>query len=168
MFSVAVDITGQRFGRLVVVRRVENLVSKTGRRLAQWECRCDCGATHKAAGSKLRYGWTKSCGCWSRDRTSEVATKHGAVGTPEYDAWRSMKRRCASKSARNAPWYRDRGITVCERWKNDFTAFLADVGPRPAPGYSIDRIDNDRGYEPGNVRWATSREQRLNQRRMAK
>lgn len=87
-----------------------------------------------------------------------------ASATPEYEAWRAMKRRCAENNRRAKPYYFDRGITVCERWAKSFPAFLEDVGRRPSGEFSLDRIDNDRGYEPGNVRWATWTQQMNNRR----
>jgi hypothetical protein len=86
-------------------------------------------------------------------------TTHGLSHTAEYKTWQHMKRRC-----RVEPEYAGRGIKVCERWANSFTTFYADMGPRPSPQYSIDRIDNDGDYEPSNCRWATASQQRLNQR----
>lgn len=84
------------------------------------------------------------------------------TNTPEYFAWRAMIKRCNSPAWHR--WYGGRGITVCARWRESFAAFLADVGARPGAGYSLDRVDNDRGYEPDNVRWATRREQMRNTR----
>lgn len=85
--------------------------------------------------------------------------------TPEYRIWCGMVTRCTNRRLACAHNYALRGITICERWRGSFAAFLADVGPRPSPGHSIDRIDNDRGYEPGNCRWATAAEQQRNTRR---
>lgn len=84
--------------------------------------------------------------------------------TPEYRAWEGMKRRCKEKKTKDKKNYADRGISVCERWENSFVLFLQDVGMRPGPGYTLDRKDNDKGYEPGNVRWATYQEQNNNRR----
>lgn len=90
--------------------------------------------------------------------------KHGMIGTPEYKTWARMKNRCFNVGGPDYPNYGGRGITVCEEWRSDFMAFFNHVGPRPTPKHSIDRIDNDKGYEPGNVRWATVAEQNLNRR----
>ena len=112
----------------------------------------------------------------SKYRSAESGTakgpeRHGLTacgrsnGTPEYAVWKMLKQRCLNPRARKYPDYGARGITVCERWRDSFVAFLADVGPRPGPGYSIDRFpDNDGNYEPGNVRWATAKEQAANRR----
>lgn len=90
--------------------------------------------------------------------------KHGCSDLPEYRSWQGMVARCHQPTNENYPEYGGRGIVVCERWREDISAFIADVGPRPSPRHSIDRINNDRGYEPGNVRWATAKEQANNRR----
>lgn len=142
---------GQRFGALVVLA-----LSPTKARHAMWRCRCDCGATAIVAGGKLQTGHTTSCGC--------KALKHGhwtgGKPSPTYTSWQAMWDRCTRKGHPAFNRYGGRGIGVCERW-SDFPAFLADMGERPA-GKTLDRIDNDRGYEPGNCRWATAEEQQGN------
>lgn len=89
---------------------------------------------------------------------------HGMRRTPEYSAWMNMKSRCLNPKVASFPFYGGRGIKICDRWLNSFEAFLSDVGMRPGPDYSIDRIDSDGNYEPRNVRWATARDQALNRR----
>jgi hypothetical protein len=148
------DITGQKFGRLTVLGFAGYL--SNGRKASKqgWHCRCSCGGSTVARGSDLRAGKHKSCGCTIR--------RHGRSRTPEYIAWQSMRRRCTE--LRRWEYYGSRGIKVCDHWNESFEEFVAAVGPRPSPQHSIDRIDNDGDYVPGNVRWATAKEQMRNTR----
>jgi hypothetical protein len=123
---------------------------------AAWLCRCDCGAEKRVRSDHLRQSRVLSCGCLQQ--TNRV--KHGAHGTRTYRAWADMKGRC-SPTNHHADRYHARGIRVCERWATSFEAFRADMGECP-DGMELDRIDNDRGYEPGNCRWTTRRQQMLN------
>lgn len=160
-----IDLSGQRFGRLVVVGRAEN----RGERVS-WRCRCDCGGTKTVTAKHLRNGRSASCGCLSPEVNRARLTKHGHARakrfTKEYRSWSLMKSRCLSESDPNYWRYGGRGITVCERWRDDFASFLADVGPAPGSGKSwgLERIDVNGNYEPGNVRWATQAEQTRNTR----
>lgn len=119
-----------------------------------FECRCECGAVVTLNGGKLARGHTKSCGCLRRARGRDMLRKHGGAGSPEWLAWVSMQARCTDPGYAGYHRYGGRGIRVHAPWSESFEVFLASVGPRPSPTHSLDRIDNDGHYEPGNVRWA--------------
>lgn len=152
--------SGVRIGRLTLLQEQEPLVSASGRRRRRWLCRCDCGtqtlvlAQNLSHAARRPHGGSRSCGCLARER----AVRHGEISanrpSPEYAAWIAAKKRCFNPSNASFRNYGGRGITVCSRWAQSFEAFLRDMGRRPGPGYSLDRIDPNRGYEPGNCRWA--------------
>jgi hypothetical protein len=123
--------------------------------------RCACGGTLKVAMSRVRNGYTKSCGCISRE--AEAQKKHGMRNSPEYSSWQAMKGRCLDTGHKDYPRWGGRGVTVCHEWIASFEAFFAHVGPRPS-GTTLDRIDGTKNYEPGNVRWATPTDQARNRR----
>lgn len=151
------DMTGTRFNRLVVLRPVPE---RSGNGQVRWLCKCDCGREKSVSGDSLRRAFVQSCGCLQL----ETATSHGMHGTTEYRCWSAMLSRCNNARHRGFKDYGGRGIKVCERWRK-FENFLADMGNRPSPTMSIDRINNDGDYEPGNCRWATSKQQIHNRRR---
>jgi hypothetical protein len=156
-----VDLTGTRSHRWTIVRRVPN----TPQGQARWLCRCDCGTERVLKSIVIRRGISKSCGCFRADENIRRFQTHGhstAGVSPTYHSWCGMLARCTNPSHRSFARYGARGITVCDRWKQ-FDNFLADMGEKP-DGTSLDRIDFNRGYIPGNCRWATPREQARNKR----
>lgn len=162
---VARQMIGECFGRLTVVEFAGH-VHRSGARYRQWRCRCLCGNEVTAVTGALTTGNTQSCGCRKRDETVARLTRHGGRHTPEYVVWNAMRKRCENpKNAKYAD-YGGRGILVCERWR-DFANFLADMGRRPSTRHSIERIDNDRGYEPENCAWVLRETQNRNQRQRA-
>lgn len=148
-----------RFGRLTVLAEAEP--KRFGQHVYRRAlCRCDCGNISMPLPDSLRSGRTTSCGCL----IGEVASRHSMEGTPEYKAWINMRARCGNPTDQSWSAYGGRGITVCDRWRDSFEAFYADMGPRRSPSHSLDRIDNDGNYEPGNCRWATRTVQSQNRR----
>lgn len=157
-----IDLTGQRFGRLVVAGRANN--DNQGK--PQWQCQCDCGQFVIVRGEKLRYGLTQSCGCLHNEQLGERRLTHGGRRTRLYTIWNDMKQRCYNVRATNYKNYGGRGIRVCAEWRDDFGAFQQwALSHGYADDLSIDRIDNDKGYAPDNCRWATDYEQAHNKRK---
>lgn len=155
------DLTGKTFEQLVVLY----YCGRAGRH-SLWFCRCNCGKACVIRGRNLRSGNSVSCGCYNRESTPRRARTHGLRHTPEYEAWANMKTRCYNSRRRSYARYGGRGIRVCERWLHSFENFLADMGRKPGPEYSLDRYpNNDGNYEPENCRWATLAEQLSNTRR---
>jgi len=152
------QIEGKKFGKITALKPTNK---RRGGKIV-WLCKSDCGKIHESIGTDLSNGRTKSCGCSKSDFCRLARTKHGKSGTRIFNIWQKMRFRCSEKAKGiNKLNYYDKGIRVCERWQgeNGFVNFMKDVGERPSDLYSLDRIDNKKGYEPNNVRWATAKEQ---------
>ena len=159
--SLIKNLTGQRFGRLLVLERAGS--TEQGR--ACWICKCDCGEITVKQGKLLRNGHCKSCGCGEYENQCFSRMSHGLSFTRLYNIWSAMKQRCYYSKHKDFYNYGGRGITVCSEWKNDFQAFYDwAITHGYADDLSIDRIDVNGDYTPDNCRWATALEQRLNQR----
>lgn len=157
-----IDLVGMKFGRLKVLRRVAN----KGRE-PTWECICECGNMHRALGRNLRTGSTKSCGCYNR----EQPRTHGESGTRLYSAWKGIINRCNGFTEQTKSIYKDKGITVCERWRS-FENFQEDMKEsfeahseiHGESDTTLDRINGEKGYYPENCRWATHKVQARNRK----
>lgn len=166
------DLTGKTFGRLTVLSYADK--NKNGAN--QWKCVCACGATKTIVTSGLTSGRTNSCGCYKQDDLSERRTTHGKSKTREFRVWSAMLTRCSNPNQDNHAYYGDRGIVVCDGWKNSFESFLAEMGVAPSKKHEVDRINNEIGYVCGkcgqccekgwplNCRWATRKENQRNKR----
>ena len=165
------DLTGVRVGRLVVVRYLRAVpTGHRGINRHRWECACDCGQICERSSDGIMNGSARSCGCLKSEMLSErqkgkpVIFSHGLSYTNEYRILEKIIRRCTNASDPGYPLYGGRGIVVCERWRQSVENFVADMGLRPSKNHSVDRINNDGNYEPGNCRWATRSEQQRNTR----
>lgn len=159
--KLKVEMVGRKFGALTVISAGALTKRPNGAIDPQWICVCDCGSQKTASGGHLRSGHTTSCGCLKGLR------RHGLCRASEYKVWQGMKDRCSNPNRKGYKYYGGRGIRVCDRWM-DFGNFIADMGSRPPERFSIERLDNDKGYEPGNCKWATREEQSKNLQKQAR
>ena len=166
-----IDLTGQKFHRLTVLRRSEN---NTSQGKPKWICRCDCGNIVEVGGYELKSGNTKSCGCWNRESTHDRFYKHGMKKSRLYYVWNSMKDRCYNPNNKRYKDYGGRGIRVCDEWLHDFVAFrdwAFKTGydeNAPFRQCTLDRANNDEGYFPFNCVWSTIAQQNRNKRNIVK
>lgn len=158
------NLAGKTFGKLTVI----GLSSMEKKRRVLWECLCECGSIKAIRQDALVRNASKSCGCLHRDITRRQFTKHEGAPTTnyksEYNAWRGLIERCENPCHKAYKNYGGRGISVCKEWKHSFKLFFEHIGPKPSKDHSIDRIDNDKPYQPGNVKWSTWHEQASNKR----
>lgn len=151
------DLAGQTFGRWTVLQHISH---------GFWTCVCECGNTSKVNGKFLRAGKSKSCGCYKPLATRRKSLRHGHTtdrkATPEYNAYQNMLKRCLDPKSERYPQYGGRGIEVCASWRDGFANFLADMGERPSPRHSLDRIEVNGNYEKSNCRWALVKVQSRN------
>lgn len=151
---------GKTYGRLTVL----SLSYNPNTRMYISKCKCECGSVKEYDFNRLRNGNTTSCGCYLRDIRGKASITHNMSKSKEYNTWRHIKERCFNKKSEFYDNYGGRGITMCERWKDSFEHFFADMGYAPSSEHSIDRINVNGNYEPGNCRWATDRQQGQNKR----
>ncbi len=165
------DLLGQRFGRLLVVATANDYIQPSGQKKSQWNCKCDCGTEVIVRTGDLRSGHTSSCSCLNRELITKALTKHGCNRrgrqTINYRLWFSIKQRCCDPKYKRYSDYGGRGINMHPIWQTDFKKFDSYIneflGPRPE-GLTLDRVNNDIGYVPGNLRWATYKQQNNNRR----
>ena len=162
--------TGQEIFRWTLLSKAPPLISKTGRHRPRWFCRCKCGTEKMVLDQSLRLaircstGGSRSCGCLVVERSTKHGCNSAGGPTSEYMAWIGAKKRCYSPGSPSYRYYDQRGIRMCPQWSGSFETFLRDMGRKPHPDYSLDRIDPEGNYEPGNCRWVSSSVQARNKR----
>lgn len=159
------NLIGLRVGRRVIT----SFVGRNDKGLHCWNYKCDCGKEGVITGASFRFGGAISCGCYDREVTLTKRTKHGLHNSPMYNLWRTIRARCHLKTSKDYDNYGARGIEMFAEWRTNVKSFndyiLSELGPRPSNKHSLDRIDNNKNYEPNNLRWATESVQKRNMRR---
>lgn len=156
-----IEITGNNFNRLTAIR----CTGEKRKGLAVWEFLCDCGKTVFIPATQVIRGNNRSCGCLKLEKIKALKFSHGKNGSDVNVIWQRMNQRCHNPTCGDFKYYGARGVFVCDDWRKDFAAFSDHIGARPTPLHTVERIDNSKGYEPGNVKWATRMEQMRNTRR---
>lgn len=157
------DLTGKIYGRLQVIAYLGSINKKS-----KWLCECSCGNNTIVNSQHLKLGHTISCGCYQKEIVGSLNKTHGMRKTPEYNAWCAMRQRCSNSNVNGWDNYGGRGIKVCKEWDESFEKFFEYIGKKPSIKHSLDRIDTNGNYEPGNVRWSTSSVQCKNRRKWKK
>lgn len=164
LMSSIIDLTGRRYSRLTVVKCAPDYISPAGKPAVRWECVCDCGKTTVVLRSVLTSQNTRSCGCLHMEALSRKKENNGVSCTPEYRVWWAMVDRCTNPRSHNWSGCGGRGISVDQSWIGNPAQFVADMGPRPSPKHTLDRIDVNGDYTSSNCRWATPKEQGRNRK----